>query len=157
LADYADQNVRRLLALLVGFGPLLVAATLLAQLGAIRAVNSAMPPEWLIRVQVYRIAGFIFLYPLLYYGAVPAGFAVPAAVGDILTGILAPFIASAVRNRGTHAFAWAIAWNVFGIADLIVAPVAAILSHAQVLGLYPVSLVPLFIGPPMGILTHIYS
>jgi hypothetical protein len=26
-----------------------------------------------------------------------------------------------------------------------------------VLALYPISLVPLFIGPPLGILTHIYS
>jgi hypothetical protein len=38
-----------------------------------------------------------------------------------------------------------------------VAPAAAILSHAQVIGLYPLSLVPLFIGPPLGILTHVYS
>jgi hypothetical protein len=41
--------------------------------------------------------------------------------------------------------------------DLIVAPAAAILSQAQVLGLYPLSLIPLFLGPPLGILTHVYS
>jgi hypothetical protein len=154
---FADNNARRLLSLLVGFGPLLVAWAFIATSSTIRALNRVMPPDWLIRVQVYRIAGFMFLYPLLYYGAIPAGFALPAAIGDILTGILALFIASSVRNRRTHAFAWAIAWNIFGFLDLIVAPTAAILSRAQVLALYPISLVPLFIGPPLGILTHIYS
>jgi len=37
-----------------------------------------------------------------------------------------------------------------------VASTAAVLSQAQVL-LSPLSLVPLFIGPPLGILTHVYS
>jgi hypothetical protein len=116
-----------------------------------------MPADWLILVQIYRIAGSMFLYPLLYYDVLPKGFALPAALGDVLTGLLAPFIASAVRTRRAHAFAWGTASNLFGVLDLIVAPVAAILSGAQVLTLYPVSLVPLFIGPPLGILTHIYS
>jgi hypothetical protein len=49
------------------------------------------------------------------------------------------------------------AWNIFGLLDLIVAPAAAVLSQAQMIGLYPLSLVPLFIGPPLGILTHVYS
>jgi hypothetical protein len=50
-----------------------------------------------------------------------------------------------------------VAWNLFGILDLIVAPVAAVLSHAPVLSLYPMALVPLFVGPPLGILTHVLS
>ena len=152
-----DSNLRRLLSLVIGFGPVLIAAAPLAGSTTIRTLNAAMSPEWLVRVQIYRIAGFMFLYPLLYYGAIPTGFAVPAAVGDMLTGLLAPSVASAVRNRRRHAFAWAIVWNVFGIVDLIVAPTAAILSRAQVLALYPISLVPLFIGPPLGILIHIWS
>jgi hypothetical protein len=153
----ADNNVRRLLSLLVGFGPMILAAVLLVASRSISALYGAMPPEWLIRVQVYRVTGFIFLYPLLYHGVVPAGFALPAALGDILTGIMAPFIGSAVRTKRIHAFEWAVGWNIFGILDLIVAPAAAVLSGAQVLALYPVSLIPLFIGPPLGILTHIYS
>jgi len=107
--------------------------------------------------QTYRMAGAMFLYPFFYYGIVPAGFAIPAAVGDFLTGLLAPVIARAVARRTPHAWRWAVAWNVFGILDLIVAPAAALLTDAQVLGLYPLSLVPLFIGPPLGILTHVFS
>jgi len=41
--------------------------------------------------------------------------------------------------------------------DLIVAPATALYFQAQVLGIYPISLVPLFLGPPLGILTHILS
>lgn len=153
----ANGNLRRLLSLLVGFGPVVVAVLLLVWSRTTRALYGAMPPEWLIGVQLYRVAGGIFLYPLLYYGALPAGFAVPAAVGDMLTGILAPVVASGVRRRRSHAILWAVAWNLFGILDLIVAPVEAVRWGARVLDLFPVSLVPLFIGPPLGILMHIYS
>lgn len=149
--------LQRPLSLVVGFGPMLAAMALLAWSRTIRAVNAAMPPSWLIAVQTYRVAGLMFLYPFLYYGVVPAGFAVPAAVGDFLTGALAPLVALLVARRRPGAFAWATAWNLFGILDLVVAPTAAILTGARVIGIYPLALVPLFIGPPMGILTHVYS
>jgi hypothetical protein len=148
---------RLAVTLLVGFGPVLAAVALLFLSRTVSAVYAAMPSEWLIRAQTYRVAGLIFLYPFLYYGVIPAAFAVPAAVGDFLTGLLAPVVASAVAKRDPRGFAWALAWNLFGILDLIVAPTAAVLSRAQVIGLYPLAIVPLFLGPPLGILTHIYS
>ena len=37
------------------------------------------------------------------------------------------------------------------------APIAALLSGAKIIDLYPLVLVPLFTGPRLGILTHIYS
>lgn len=69
---------------------LVVAVTLLFISKTVRTVNRAMPPAWLIWVQTYRMAGLMFLYPFLYYGVVPAGFAVPAGVGDFLTVAVAP-------------------------------------------------------------------
>src|SRR5215475_8376127 len=152
-----SQIDRRLITLAVGFGPMLVAMALLFSSKTMRALNSAMPPAWLIWAQTYRIAGLLFLYPFLYYSVLPAGFAVPASMGDFLTGLVAPLVGFAVAKRRAHAFALAIAWNIFGILDLIVAPIAAVMSHAQVLTLYPLALVPLFVGPPLGILTHVYS
>ncbi len=121
------------------------------------ALNEAMPPSWLIGVQTYRVAGLLFLYPFLYYRVIPASFALPAAIGDFLTGLLAPAVAWAVARRRPGAFVWAVAWNIFGLVDLIVAPTAAFLSHARVITIYPLALVPLFIGPPLGILTHVFS
>src|SRR5262249_54756820 len=84
-------------------------------------------------------------------------FAIPAAVGDVLTGLFAPIVARIVEERRPNAWRWAVAWNVFGIVDLFVAPAAAVLTGAQVIELYPLSLVPLFIGPPHGLLTHVLA
>jgi len=52
---------------------------------------------------------------------------------------------------------WAVVWNLFGILDLIDATATALAFQAPVLGIYPIALVPLFLGPPLGILTHILS
>lgn len=153
----ARPALRLPLSLAVGFGPVLLAIALLGASRTLRALNASTRPEWLIRVQTYRMAGVMFLFPFLYFGLVPAAFAVPAAVGDFLTGLAAPFVAAAVARRRPGALAWATAWNLFGIADLVVAPAAAILSSSRVLALYPLALVPLFVGPPLGILTHVYS
>jgi hypothetical protein len=99
----------------------------------------------------------MFLYPFAFYGVLPAGFALPAAIGDFITGAAAPFVASALAQRRRGAVTLAVAWNLFGIADLIVAPASAMLSQAPVIQLWPLNLVPLFLGPPMGILVHILS
>ena len=153
----SQPEARRPISIAVGFGPMLLAAALLFASKTLRALNTSMPSDWLIRIQAYRMAGIMFLFPFLYFGVVPAAFAIPAAIGDFLTGLAAPFVGSAIAHRRPGAFAWAVAWNIFGIVDLIVAPTAAVLSRAQVISVYPLALVPLFIGPPIGILTHVYS
>jgi len=152
------ENLRLPVSLLVGYGPMFLGGiALLFASKAMRGINGAMPTSWLIWAQMYRMGGLIFLYPFLFYGLIPAGFAVPAAVGDFVTGVFAPLVAVAVAQRRPHAIGWATAWNLFGILDLVVAPTAAVVSRAGMIGLYPLSLVALFIGPPLGILTHIYS
>lgn len=122
-----------------------------------RALNAATPPEWLIAVQVYRVAGVMFLWPFLAGGALPALFALCAGVGDVLTGIAAPFVARAVAANRPGAQRWAVRWNYFGILDLVVAVTTAVSSHSTNVGRFPLVIVPLFLGPPLGILTHIYS
>jgi hypothetical protein len=99
----------------------------------------------------------MFIWPFMVGGILPAGFALPAGIGDALTGLAAPFVAAAIAQRRPGAHRWAVAWNWFGIIDLIVAPVAAVLSGAQVAAILPLGLIPIFLGPPLGILTHIYS
>jgi hypothetical protein len=122
-----------------------------------RALNAATPPEWLIAIQTYRVAGAMFLWPFLAAGALPARFALPAGIGDTLTGIAAPLVALAVARNRPGARKWAVAWNLFGILDLIVAPTTAVLSRTTNIGRFPLVIVPLFLGPPLGILTHVYS
>jgi len=99
----------------------------------------------------------MLIYPFVTYGILPAGFGYPAGVGDALTGIFAPIVASMVARNRTHAVKWAVAWNLLGTLDLIDATATALGFRAPVLGIYPIALVPLFLGPPLGILTHILS
>lgn len=136
--------------------PIAVGASLL-RWRAVRALNAAIPSAWLIAMQTYRVGGVMFLWPFMSHGILPAGFAVPAGVGDFLTGAAAPFVAYAVARGRPGARRWAMAWNGFGLLDLIVAPTAAVLSHAPVTSIYPLGLIPLFIGPPLGIIVHLCS
>jgi len=142
---------------LVALIPFAVAVTALFASKSIRAINASTPNAWLIAIQTYRVAGIMFVFPFLTYGIIPAGFAWPAGIGDALTGIFAPIVALMVARNQPHAFKWATAWNLFGTLDLIVAPATALFFQARVLNIYPLALVPLFLGPPIGILTHIYS
>jgi hypothetical protein len=151
------EYLRLPISVVVGFGPMIVGILSLFLVKSLRDINGAMPTTWLIWAQAYRVAGLMFLYPYLYYGIVPAGFAIPAAVGDFLAGMWTPLVARAVARRQPQAVRWATAWNLFGILDLLVAPVVAFLARAAVINLYPLTLVPLFVGPPMGILAHVYS
>ncbi len=148
---------RRLASGLVPLIPFVIAVTVLFAFRSIRAINAATPKAWLIAIQTYRFAGIMFVFPFLTYGIVPAGFGWPAGIGDALTGIFAPVVALMVARNRPHALKWAVAWNLFGTLDLIVAPVTALFFQARVLNIYPLALVPLFLGPPIGILTHIFS
>lgn len=151
------EDLRLSVSLLVGFGPMVLAVALLFTSPTVGRLNAAMPAAWLIWVQSYRMAGLMFLFPFMYYGVVPAAFAIPAGLGDFVTGAFAPLVGRAVAEQRPHAIRWAVVWNIFGLLDLIVAPLAAFFSGAQAVTLYPLALVPLFIGPPLGILTHVYS
>jgi hypothetical protein len=145
-------------ALLLAMTAMLLAGIMLLFASkTMRAVNAATPPEWPIAAETYRVAGVMFLWPFLAAGALPARFALPAGIGDFLTGIAAPVVALAVARNRPNARVWAVAWNCFGILDLIVAPVAAVLSHTTNIARFPTVIVPLFLGPPLGILTHVYS
>ena len=70
------QELQLPLALAVGFGPMLAAAAILFSSRSLRAVNGAMPGAWLVWAQSYRMAGFLFLFPFLAYGVIPAAFAI---------------------------------------------------------------------------------
>jgi len=66
----------------------------------------------------FRVVGVSFLL-YLALGHLPALFALPAGLGDIATGIAAPFVARRLaRGTGRRAAVW---HNAFGITDLVVA------------------------------------
>lgn len=72
-------------------------------------------------IQAWRIGGFSFL-ALYTYGLLPGYFAWPAGLGDIAVGVTAPWLLVALARRPSLAASKSfVAWQVFGILDLVVA------------------------------------
>src|SRR5262249_39197227 len=129
-----------------------------------RALRSAPCPA-LIGVQLCRTIGLVFLI-LLALDRLPAHFALPAGWGDIAVGLAAPLVALSLARGAAGVWALAVAWNVLGLLDLVVAvgmgsgllvPVLAPhLGHvppAAALRAFPMILVPAF-AVPVSVLLH---
>lgn len=111
----------------------------------------------LVALGTYRVAGYVFIYAYYQHDLLSYGFAFNAGWGDVLTGVLAPLVAFLVYVRSPGAFLAVIVWTFIGIGDLILAPTSANLYGAQRLVDFPLNLVPLFLGPPFGILLHLIT
>jgi len=146
--------------------PVVLGCALLA-LAPVRRTLARIPLQWLVGVQLYRVVGGLFLIAYLQ-GDMPAEFALPAGIGDVLVGIAAPFVARALVREGIER-AWprVLAWCMLGIFDLVVAVTCGFLtapSAFQQLALddpntaitsYPFVLIPTF-AVPASIILHVY-
>lgn len=153
----------------IGLGivpPVLLGCVLLA-LPEFRERLERIPLHWLVGVQFYRVVGVLFLVSYLQ-GDLPAEFALPAGIGDVLVGLAAPFVARRLATEGPErARNSVLIWCALGIADLAVAVACGFLtapSAFQQLALdapnaaitsYPLVIVPTF-AVPVSILLHIY-
>lgn len=117
-------------------------------------------------IQVLRLVGGVFLV-LLAIDQLPPGFAVPAGVGDVLVGVLAPVVAYALWRRPDRR-ALGIVFNTLGLIDLIVA-IPLGMFHAPgrlqlivtdpttaMLGELPMALIPTFVVP-LAFVLHVAS
>ena len=77
-----------------------------------------------------RFLGLSFLVPGVVSPALPAAFAVPAAYGDFVAGILAIAATLALAKRASGAIAAVWIFNVWGAADLLFAFYSG--PHAQI-------------------------
>jgi hypothetical protein len=144
------------------FLPLLIGLPLLLRSAWLGRVLDAIPPTWLVGLQVYRVFGSIFVLGW-FVGLLPAVFALPAGLGDTLVGILALPVAGMVsRNRLAG-----VAWNLLGVLDLADAALLGILTspgtlqlivpdRATAIGAYPLVLIPAF-AVPLSVLLHAVS
>jgi hypothetical protein len=146
--------------------PLIIGFLVLRGAGVIHAAIDALPPSWLIGLQVYRLFGgnFVVFWAL---GAMPGAWALPAGLGDTAVGILALPAAIAVASGTKSGRAAGVAWNLLGIADAVMAVILGALTapgplqlqalapdHAYVLvGAYPVALTPAFVVP-LSLILH---
>ena len=122
----------------------------------VRAIIANIPQHWLIGIQTFRVLGGVFLIRY-FQGELPGIFAIPAGVGDVITGVLAPFVAYWWFVGKPYARTAAIAWNLFGMADLIDAVAIGALTRGAGGGIvFPIILIPLY-GVPRAFLIHSYS
>ena len=116
-------------------------------------------------MHLWRLFGVVFL-TLMALGRLPALFALPAGIGDVLIGLAAPWVARTVdapdgRRR-------AIAFHLLGMLDLVVAATLGITTNpgpayvfrtvptAAVMTEFPMALVPAFLVP-LAFLLHVVS
>jgi hypothetical protein len=110
----------------------------------------------LILLNLWRLEGIVFLM-LMANGQMPALWALPAGIGDVLVGAAAPWIAAGVDTpRGRRR---AIIFNLFGMADLVVAVGLGIMTSpgplqvfyttptSELVTNFPLALVPTFLVP----------
>ena len=140
------------------FLPVIAALTLLPRMRGVGRILDVLPLPWLIRLQVTRIMGAVFLIAWAQ-GSLPEVFALPAGLGDIATGITAFFVA---RRASALTI---IPWTVLGLLDFAVALGTGFLSSPgrfQLLALgqpnlfasaWPLVLVPAF-GMPIFMVLH---
>jgi hypothetical protein len=102
------------------FLPVIVGAPLLLLSKRVGQVLDAMPATWLVALQLSRVFGSVFLAAWLR-GLQPAVFALPAGIGDVLTGLFAVPAALALATGTAQGRRAAIIWNIFGLADFAVA------------------------------------
>lgn len=148
------------IALMLALSGLALALAILPRLRAVLAHPRAQSA--LVGLQIWRIEGLAFLV-LMALGQLPALFAIPAGLGDLAIGLTAPLMA-----RNLHRRRLAIGWNLFGLADLVVAvalgatasPGAAQLflttPSAEAMTAFPMALIPTFLVP-LSIGLHLVS
>jgi hypothetical protein len=126
-----------------------------------------VPLHVLVGVQLYRVLGVLLLVAYAQ-GDLPAEFALPAGIGDVLVGLAAVIVATVVLKRGEQRpRPMVLAWCAFGILDLVVAVATGLLSapsplqqiafddpNAAIVS-YPLVLIPTFLVP-VSIMLHVY-
>ena len=121
-----------------------------------RRIVGAVPQHWLVGIQAFRILGAVWLVRY-FAGELPGLFALPAGIGDVATGLFALFVAYAWYSGKPYARSVAIAWNLFGMADLVNAVVLGALTNGGAGGIvFPLVLIPAY-GVPRSFLIHSYS
>jgi hypothetical protein len=138
--------------------PTTVVIVLLWRSSRIGTLLDAMPANWLIGLQAYRVIGGVFLVNWLM-GTTPGLFAAPAGTGDVITGLLALPTAIALASGKPGSTRSALIWNLIGITDLVVAVTLGALTspgplqrfafdHPNlVTGVYPIAIIPAFTVP----------
>ena len=104
---------------------------------------------WLTLPHAFRHIGMVFLVPGVVAQPLPAAFAIPAAYGDLATGVLALLALIALRTGWAGALVLVWLFNIVGTADLLNA-----LRHVNVAPAFGAAwYIPTFLVPVL-LVTH---
>ena len=104
---------------------------------------------WLTLPHAFRYIGMVFLVPGVLAQPLPADFAIPAAYGDLATGVLALLALVALRRGWLGAVALVWLFNIVGTVDLLNA-----LRHLEVAPAFGAAwYIPTFLVPVL-LVTH---
>jgi hypothetical protein len=133
---------------------------------SLRAFTQNINLTIIVGSHLWRFVGLGFVIGWLR-GVLPGGFAILAGFGDIIAAagalILIPMIRKKTASRG-----WLLAWNIFGLLDLLYAVIAGLLYSNSAFGIlnkgistepmvtFPVSMIPSFFVP-LFILMHLLT
>jgi hypothetical protein len=150
----------------VGIALLAAFALMVVAFGTSASLRSLFTnQQHLIRLNVWRLVGAVFLL-LMLDGQMPALWALPAGIGDIAVGATAFWVASRFATEPGRPIA--IGFNLFGLADLVVAVGLGIMTSpgpmqvfhtiptAELATQFPLVLVPTFLVP-LACALHVVS
>jgi hypothetical protein len=135
--------------------------------GSFRAFTARLDLTWIVGAHLWRFVGIGFVIAWLA-GRLPGGFAIPEGFGDIIAALGALALLPSLR-KGTVRGGWLLAWNTWGLVDLLSAITVGLLYSNSSLGVlsagtvttqlmvkFPVNLIPTFFVP-LFILLHILT
>lgn len=140
----------------------------LNHIGVLTAIITNTDNAKLIHFQIFRLVGGFFILAF-FLGQLSGYFAIPAGLGDIITGLLAYFFGKVLTTNNKNFKNLAIVWNIFGMLDLTVAIIMGIITNPGPFQISsftgpqftPIYLTPLLIIPtfivPFAIILHIMS
>lgn len=122
---------------------------------------------FLVRLHMLRVVGLVFV--LLYLlGHLPAGFALPAGLGDLAIALSAPLVARSLASPGPRTSTAFVAWNALGLVDFAAALALGVAHSDAPVGFlaadvttvlvteFPLALIPAF-GVPFFIIVHLIA
>jgi len=147
------------------FIPILIGAWLIWRSPAVGRIIDAVPQPWIVGVQLYRALGVVFL--ILYAtNKMPGLFALPAGIGDVAVGLLAPVVALAYARDTRRNVGRVTTWNILGILDLAIAITTGFITSPSTLfsydppntliAIFPLVLIPVYLVP-LSVLLHLAS
>ena len=137
--------------------PIAVFKTLYLTSKDFRAFANGLDLSLIVGAHLWRYVGAGFIAAYLF-GRLPAGFAIPEGLGDIIAAVFSLPLAIALR-RSRPVRGYFIAWNIFGLLDLVSAITMGVLHSQGPLGVlrgevstalmttFPVNLIPTFFVP----------